>query len=213
MEYPAEISDAVKNFTKNLEKCKNGLKPLIENSRSDLIKETSALDSLKLDLTTAFAVNSMFWAYLASQGITPKNNPVKQELDRIKEYMGKVKAIEDRQKAPRLAKNAAKRFVSHAMYDLEDAQRRQKKQKTGSATDGGDVIVIDDEEEEDSGSQQATATNNSSDDAVIVIDDDDEVDGEEDGADAAGSSSKATSHNKKKKRKRRAGKPRKNREQ
>lgn len=211
MEYPAEISDAVKNFTKNLEKCKNGLKPLIENSRSDLIKETSALDSLKLDLTTAFAVNSMFWAYLASQGITPKNNPVKQELDRIKEYMGKVKAIEDRQKAPRLAKNAAKRFVSHAMYDLEDAQRRQKKQKTGSATDGGDVIVIDDEE--DSGSQQATATNNSSDDAVIVIDDDDEDDGEEDGANVAGSSSKATSHNKKKKRKRRAGKPRKNREQ
>lgn len=211
MEYPAEISDAVKNFTKNLEKCKNGLKPLIENSRSDLIKETSALDSLKLDLTTAFAVNSMFWAYLASQGITPKNNPVKQELDRIKEYMGKVKAIEDRQKAPRLAKNAAKRFVSHAMYDLEDAQRRQKKQKTGSATDGGDVIVIDDEE--DSGSQQATATNNSSGDAVIVIDDDDEDDGEEDGANVAGSSSKATSHNKKKKRKRRAGKPRKNREQ
>ena len=40
----------------------------------------------------------MFSAFLSTQGVTPKTNAVKTEIDRIKDYMGKVKMIEDKKK-------------------------------------------------------------------------------------------------------------------
>ena len=43
-------------------------------------------------------MNLLFPAFLSSHGVTPKNNAVKSEIDRIKDYMGKVKMIEDKKK-------------------------------------------------------------------------------------------------------------------
>merc|ERR1712036_17720 len=91
-----------------------------------------SMETIKIDLATAFTVNSLFWSYLVLQGVDPKSHPIKQELDRVQSYMAKVKEIEDKKKAPRLAKYAAKRFVRNAMFDL-----KEKKRETGPVDGGG----------------------------------------------------------------------------
>ena len=50
----------------------------------------------------------------------------KTELDRIKECMTRMKELEDRQKAPKINKDAAKRFVRSALWQ----QAQQKTHKT-----------------------------------------------------------------------------------
>jgi len=137
--------------------------PLLTNTRSDLIRDVTALESLKIDLTSALAINALYWAFLSSQGVTPKTNAVKTEIDRIKTYMGKVKMIEDKKKAPRLGKLAAKRFVTHSLWDLEKAKRQKKTAAKSpkpkkSSSGGNDVITISDGEAKD--------------DDVILVDDD-----------------------------------------
>uniref|UniRef100_A0A8C9FV45 Nuclear nucleic acid-binding protein C1D n=1 Tax=Pavo cristatus TaxID=9049 RepID=A0A8C9FV45_PAVCR len=49
------------------------------------------LEQAKLDLVSAYTLNSMFWVYLATQGINPKEHPVKQELGR--EYINSFRRI------------------------------------------------------------------------------------------------------------------------
>ncbi|KAF7249462.1 Nuclear nucleic acid-binding protein C1D [Varanus komodoensis] len=48
-------------------------------ARSDWL-DLDPLEQAKLDLVSVYTLNSMFWVYLATQGINPKEHPVKQEL-------------------------------------------------------------------------------------------------------------------------------------
>ncbi|KAK2156845.1 hypothetical protein LSH36_204g10034 [Paralvinella palmiformis] len=88
----------------------------------------SALEKAKLHLAGAYAINSLFWTYMNTKGENPKEHGVKDELDRIKNYMGRVKEIEDRLKAPKLDKSASKKFVRNALWQA--AHKR-----SGSSTD------------------------------------------------------------------------------
>ncbi|KAG7280481.1 hypothetical protein CRUP_033782 [Coryphaenoides rupestris] len=78
------------------------------------------LEQAKLDLMSAYTLNSLFWMYLVTRGINPREHAVKQELERIRTYMMRVKDITDRKKAARLDKGAAARFVRNALYDAEE---------------------------------------------------------------------------------------------
>lgn len=39
-------------------------------------KSTDPLEAAKLDLSLAYAINTMFWTYLRVQGIAPEDHPV-----------------------------------------------------------------------------------------------------------------------------------------
>ncbi|KAL1263413.1 hypothetical protein QQF64_006152 [Cirrhinus molitorella] len=97
---------------------------LVSVSRSDNLLKLDPLDRAKLDLMSAYALNSMFWMYLVTQGVNPKDHAIKQELDRIRTHMNKIKEITDKRKAARLDKNAASRFVRNALWDAEDNKRK-----------------------------------------------------------------------------------------
>lgn len=71
-------------------------------------------------MMSAYTLNSLFWMYLITRGINPREHAVKQELERIRAYMTRVKDITDRKKAARLDKGAAARFVRSALYDAEE---------------------------------------------------------------------------------------------
>lgn len=65
-------------------------------------------------------------------GEDPKETSLKVELARIREYMGRVREIEDRDKRPRIESAAAKRFVRNALYEQpssEDRSPAAKKRK------------------------------------------------------------------------------------
>ena len=74
-------------------------------------------EAAELQLSLAYAVNALFFAYLKTQGIDPQTHPVKEELGRVKGYMKKLKtAVADEEaktgKAGRLNKDAASRFIA-----------------------------------------------------------------------------------------------------
>ncbi|XP_013776426.1 nuclear nucleic acid-binding protein C1D-like [Limulus polyphemus] len=77
------------------------------------------LEKARLDLSIGYTLNSLFWLYLVTQGVNPKEHAVKQELDRIKGYMNRAKEIADKEKAPKLNTDVAQRFVRSSLWDPE----------------------------------------------------------------------------------------------
>ncbi|CAO2580963.1 Nuclear nucleic acid-binding protein C1D [Lemmus lemmus] len=76
------------------------LKTMMSVSRNELLQKLDPLEQAKVDLVSAHTLNSMFWVYLATQGVNPKEHPVKQELERIRVYMNRVKQITDQKRLP-----------------------------------------------------------------------------------------------------------------
>ncbi|NWR69960.1 C1D protein, partial [Centropus unirufus] len=126
-EYPTEIHDYLVAFEKSLGSVDEMLKTMMSISRSELLQKLDPLEQAKLDLVSVYTLNSMFWVYLATQGINPKEHPVKQELERIRTYMNKVKEIADKKKASKLDKGAASRFVKNALWEPKDESERSSK--------------------------------------------------------------------------------------
>ncbi|XP_073248421.1 nuclear nucleic acid-binding protein C1D-like [Porites lutea] len=129
---PEEVTESLETFHEALGKVEDVFKPVLETSVDDLKEKMNPLESAKLDLVVAYAINSMFWMYLTTQGVNPREHPVKSELDRIKKYMGKVKeATEKKEASLRIDKGAAKRFVKSALWNPSD--------KKDSSQDGGET--------------------------------------------------------------------------
>ncbi|XP_056105725.1 nuclear nucleic acid-binding protein C1D [Rhinichthys klamathensis goyatoka] len=128
-DYPTEIEENLNDFDSSVSSVQNMVQTLVSVSRSDHLRKLDPLDQAKLDLMSAYALNSMFWMYLVTQGVNPKDHAIKQELERIRTYMNKVKEITDRRKAARLDKDAASRFVRSALWEPEDKKRKDTKRK------------------------------------------------------------------------------------
>ncbi|XP_067325764.1 nuclear nucleic acid-binding protein C1D [Anolis sagrei] len=126
-EYPTEIQDYLLAFEKSVSSVDDMLKTMMSVSRSELLQKLDPLEQAKLDLVSAYTLNSMFWVYLATQGINPKEHPVKQELERIRTYMNRVKEIADKKKAAKLDKGAASRFLRNALYEPKSQSKAEKK--------------------------------------------------------------------------------------
>ncbi|KAM8946572.1 nuclear nucleic acid-binding protein C1D [Pelodytes ibericus] len=131
-EYPTEIHDYLLAFEKSVGSVNEMLKQMMSVSRTELLQRIDPLEQAKLDLVSAYTLNSLFWIYLTTQGVNPKEHPVKEELERIRSYMNRVKEITDRKKAARLDKGAAQRFIKHALYDpdVEEASPAKKECKS-----------------------------------------------------------------------------------
>ncbi|XP_041865471.1 nuclear nucleic acid-binding protein C1D [Melanotaenia boesemani] len=137
-DYPHEIDEQLTSFNSSVNAVKTMLDKLMSMSRNDQLQKLDPLDQAKLDLMSAYTLNSLFWMYLVTQGINPREHGIKQELERIRTYMNRVKEITDKKKAARLDKGAASRFVQSALYNPEDKDSRKKaasKQASDAASD------------------------------------------------------------------------------
>ncbi|NXY34708.1 C1D protein, partial [Pomatorhinus ruficollis] len=111
-DYPTEIHDHLAAFEKSLGSVDEMLKTMMSVSRSELLQKVA-----KLDLVSVYTLNSMFWVYLATQGINPKEHPVKQELERIRTYIFFFLEITDKKKAAKLDIFFFSRFVKNALWE------------------------------------------------------------------------------------------------
>ncbi|GAB1295833.1 Nuclear nucleic acid-binding protein C1D [Apodemus speciosus] len=116
-DYPVEIHDSLTALESSLGAVDDMLKTMMSVSRNELLQKLDPLEQAKVDLVSAYTLNSMFWVYLATQGVNPKEHPVKQELERIRVYMNRVKEITDKKKAAKLDRGAASRFVKNALWE------------------------------------------------------------------------------------------------
>ncbi|CAL9687855.1 unnamed protein product [Knipowitschia caucasica] len=125
-DYPHEIDDQLTGFDAASSSVQSVVDTLISMPRNDLLQKLDPLDQAKLDLMSVYSLNSLFWMYLVTQGINPREHGIKQELERIRTYMNKVKEITDKKKAARLNKGAASRFLRNALYDPEEKKAAKK---------------------------------------------------------------------------------------
>ncbi|XP_008319524.1 nuclear nucleic acid-binding protein C1D [Cynoglossus semilaevis] len=137
-DFPHEIEEQLTSFDASVSSVKTMLEQLISMPRNDLVEKLGPLDQAKLDLMSAYTLNSLFWMYLVTQGVNPREHGIKQELERIRTYMNRVKEISDKKKAARLDKGAASRFLRNALYDPEE-----KESKTRSASKKGSDSVFE----------------------------------------------------------------------
>ncbi|XP_069000355.1 nuclear nucleic acid-binding protein C1D [Embiotoca jacksoni] len=125
-DYPHEIDEQLTGFDSSVNSVKTMLDKLMSMPRKEPQQKLDPLDQAKLDLMSAYTLNSLFWMYLVTQGLNPREHAIKQELERIRTYMNRVKEITDKKKAARLDKGAASRFVRNALYEAEDKESRKK---------------------------------------------------------------------------------------
>ncbi|EHB15050.1 Nuclear nucleic acid-binding protein C1D [Heterocephalus glaber] len=81
VDYPVGIHEYLSRFENSVGAVDEMLKNMISVSRNELLQKLDPLEQAKVDLVSAYTLNSMFWIYLATQGVTPKEHPVKQELN------------------------------------------------------------------------------------------------------------------------------------
>ena len=77
-DFPTEHIKTVQNFQTSLSELDTVLKDLFDVPLSEIheTKATTPLDKAKLDIISAFALNSLTWMWLRTQGTNPKETEV-----------------------------------------------------------------------------------------------------------------------------------------
>eukprot|EP00658_Telonema_sp_P-2_P053599 TRINITY_DN4217_c0_g1_i5.p1 TRINITY_DN4217_c0_g1~~TRINITY_DN4217_c0_g1_i5.p1 ORF type:complete len:199 (-),score=72.29 TRINITY_DN4217_c0_g1_i5:263-859(-) len=109
------------------------LGPLLNKPLKELASELPALEAAKLHVVGAFAINTLFYVFLKTQGVDPTTHPVKQEMDRVKAYFKKIRqvagnAATETQNA-QLNVGAANRFIAAALGPEGDTLRDPAKEE------------------------------------------------------------------------------------
>mmetsp|Transcript_11236 Transcript_11236/g.22823 ORF Transcript_11236/g.22823 Transcript_11236/m.22823 type:complete len:184 (-) Transcript_11236:162-713(-) len=74
------------------------LEPLLSKSSSEVARQLAPLEHAELQVSLAYAVGSLYFCHLLTQGVNPAEHPLKQELDRIQLYFKKVRSAADEAK-------------------------------------------------------------------------------------------------------------------
>jgi len=127
--------ELVKNI-QNLDNSIIDIETLLESRISVDYTSLSVEDKIKHDLLIAFTLNSLYWMYLKLDGTDPTTHNIKRELDRIKMTMDMAKGAMAKKNMLRVNKEAAGRFIGHALWtpenkkrDSEEVKRQNKKIK------------------------------------------------------------------------------------
>ncbi|KAH0591239.1 Nuclear nucleic acid-binding protein C1D [Termitomyces sp. J132] len=92
------------------------LEPLFAQTLPETIVGLEPIQQAKLQTVLPYLVYDLVFIYLKSRGIDPKTHPVVSELERVKQYFDKISVAENPpQKRTELDKNAAQRFIKHAI--------------------------------------------------------------------------------------------------
>jgi len=132
---PEEVSEVFDKLDSNIKEIEQQLAPFFEVPNQDLEESLSPLEKAKLSIIVAYAINTLFYSYLKTQGISPQDHPVKKELERIKLYIKKLQNVTELQKGPksRIDREAADRFIARELNqnkNLDSAEASTSTDKT-----------------------------------------------------------------------------------
>lgn len=86
----SKIQTKIASLHTSIENIENILTLLIS---SNIKEELSLKEKTDYDLFLAYTLNTLYWIYLRIRGIDPTTNEVKNQLNRVKEYMIKAKQV------------------------------------------------------------------------------------------------------------------------
>eukprot|EP00051_Salpingoeca_urceolata_P028502 m.487206 g.487206 ORF g.487206 m.487206 type:complete len:172 (-) comp24871_c0_seq1:87-602(-) len=136
-ELPAEVARDIASLEAAVGEIDGHIKPLLAQPVHTLRSQLSPLEAAKFDLNVAYAINSLFWVYLCTQGGATKDHPVRTELTRVRDYMKKIQDAEtatERDPAmSRVNKEAAQRFIRGALFDASKMDTSEDQVEEGAA--------------------------------------------------------------------------------
>ncbi|KAG6868567.1 hypothetical protein C0993_001014 [Termitomyces sp. T159_Od127] len=107
----------------SFDELEEALEPLFAQTLSETIIGLEPIQQAKLQTVLPYLVYDLVFIYLKSRGIDPKTHSVVSELERVKHYFGKIAAAENPpQKRTELDKDAAQRFIKHAITQAANAK-------------------------------------------------------------------------------------------
>lgn len=130
---PSEVAISLSNFENSFNELEKKLEPIFAIPARQVKTQLLPLERAELHVTLAFAANALFTMYLRTQGLSPERHPVTREVDRVKGYLDKVKKAADCALPPPAANldiRATNRFITHAIPELSQDQKRQLKHMT-----------------------------------------------------------------------------------
>ncbi|PVI06510.1 hypothetical protein DM02DRAFT_609697 [Periconia macrospinosa] len=141
MEPPTDLPELLEDYTANIDDLTTALTPLLKAPLRTTTSTLPLLDKAKLNILTAYAIESLLFSTLQASGSDPKSHAVFPELARLKTYFAKVKQAEgggEQQPKTKLDKDAAARFIKHGLagndkYDRERAEQIAKERARASA--------------------------------------------------------------------------------
>ena len=123
-EVEADFHARASQLESSLNELETFLSRLDSTTYTTVHEHLSPLDQARFDLTAAYTLNSLMWAYLRTRGVDPKQTPLKNELERVKSYMDKLKSVADRQHAAKLDKQATTRLMRNALWQQAHAKNK-----------------------------------------------------------------------------------------
>ncbi|KAF5308670.1 hypothetical protein FQR65_LT06131 [Abscondita terminalis] len=101
------IQEKLGNFHNSLQNLENLLETTLDSEKYESL---NTRDKVNYDLFMAYALNSLYWLYLRTKGLNPNQSDIKNQLNRVKQYMAKAKEAHDRNTIrPKLNQAVAKR--------------------------------------------------------------------------------------------------------
>jgi len=125
---PESVQSALFDFHDSISAVEEVLGPFFAKPLEETEANADPIQKAKLELMAIFSANSLHWMYLCTRGESPTEHPILDELTRIKKYMDRLKELEDRSKAPKLDRRAAKNFIRSALWEPSDAQEIDQNQ-------------------------------------------------------------------------------------
>ncbi|KAI0684769.1 hypothetical protein BC835DRAFT_1388170 [Cytidiella melzeri] len=115
-----KVSAKISALEESLDELEAQLEPLFAQTLSETIVGLENIQQAKLQVALPYLVYDLIFIYLKTKGVDPKTHPVIAELDRVRQYFGKIKDAEDPAKR-KLAvdKNVASRFIKHAIAQVK----------------------------------------------------------------------------------------------
>jgi hypothetical protein len=133
---PQHVQDSIASFDVAITNIEKVLNPFFAKDFKQLESQLAPSDGAKLNIAMAYAAYTLFYMFLRTQGISPTDHPVTLELDRVKQYLQKIRNITEKQ-APKIRVNveASRRVISAGVYQPKDQQSKDQQSKNQQSKD------------------------------------------------------------------------------
>jgi len=136
-DFPEELAEPVRALHSSLAELRGQLEAGQARPREELVEGMDPLDRAKVDLVSAYAINSLVWMLLKTQGSSPAEAGVKGELDRVKAAMVRCKELQDKARRGRVDQAAAQRLVTSGLWRPGE-EKLGKRPVAGDGSEAGE---------------------------------------------------------------------------
>lgn len=129
-----KIRKKIAKLNKHLDELESQLEPLLSQSLAETLVRLDTIQQAKIQVVIPYVVYDLVFVYLKARGIDPMTHPVVRELDRVRVYFDKIKSAEEsvQKRKSGLDKEAAERFIKHAIAHATSAKSAENEREDGS---------------------------------------------------------------------------------